>query len=358
MRHNVCHALYPLAWVYDAAMRIRNVLFDHGIMRQHAFPLPVIAVGNLPVGGTGNAPPAEYILRLLVAHGVSAAMLSRGYGRKTRGYVEVAGHPPEETGDEPWQVQHNIPQVRVSVCENRSDGIRHLLSGNAPQHAIELDDAIQQRHVKAGLYILLTDFARPYYEDAVLPAGRLRESRRGAKRADLIIVTKCPETLAPEDLEKIRLKLNPEARQRVFFTTMHYGRLYAMHPEAVPPEQTFAKTGCTPSRVLLLCGIARPERMEAHFREICTHVETAKFRDHHAFTDSELNALARRASYFDMVITTEKDAARLIGRNLPPALRQRLYVQPIEVKFLRQATQEEPFNNIITDYVTSHQTNS
>ena len=193
--------LLPLSWIYAAIMGIRNMLFDKGVLKQTACGVPSICVGNLAVGGTGKTPHTEYLLRLLAAQGLRTAMLSRGYGRRTKGFIEAtAASTGAEVGDEPLQVKQKFPDTRVAVCESRVEGCKKLLqtpAGTEPQ-AIVLDDAYQHRYIKAGLYLLLTDFSRLFTRDCVLPAGRLRENRSGARRADAVVVTKCPELLGEE----------------------------------------------------------------------------------------------------------------------------------------------------------------
>ncbi len=346
--------LLPLAWIYAAVMAVRNRLFDRGALRSAAFPLPVISVGNLAVGGTGKTPHTEYLLRLLSREGFRCAMLSRGYGRTTKGFREVAGGQPSETGDEPFQVQQKFPEVRVCVCEKRPEGIRRILETETRPEVIVLDDAYQHRYVTPSLSILLTDYALPYSRDHVLPAGRLRESRSGARRADVIIVTKCPPALSETERERLRSELRPEARQHVFFTRMRYASLRPLFPEA--------ETLCTHlsegnKKTLLLCGIANPRPLAAHIAAKHGQPDVAEFSDHHSFTADELRRIAKRAEHYEAVITTEKDAVRLAAMSIPDTLRRRLLVQPIEVEFL--TTEEKiTFNQIIISHVAENQRNS
>ncbi len=343
--------LLPLAWLYAAAMALRNRLFDLGVLRQTAFHLPVISVGNLAVGGTGKTPHTEYLLRLLLAEGKACAMLSRGYGRRTKGFQEVETHSTAAAvGDEPLQVKRSLPEVRVCVCEKRPEGIRRILSTGRQPDAILLDDAYQHRYVRPSLSILLTDYARPYSADHVLPAGRLRESRSGAKRADIILVTKCPDRLSAEARQSLGSRLKPLPRQHVFFTRMKYAALRPAFPDAAGLEVG------PDSRVLLLTGIANPSGLVARLSERHAQVESISFADHHRFTSADIDRVARRAERFDAVVTTEKDAARLGGMNLPATLRRRLLVQPIEVEFLLPE-EKEKFNLIITSHVAENQRN-
>ncbi len=343
--------LLPLAWIYDGITSLRNALFDIGLLKQRSFDVPLISVGNLAVGGTGKTPHVEYILRFLHTQGLKTGMLSRGYGRKTRGYVEGRNGRATDIGDEPFQIQSNCPFTRVCVCESRCTGIDNMLKEGERLDAIVLDDAFQHRYVKPGVSILLTEYSRPYYKDWLMPAGRLRESCRGAKRADVTIVTKCPEDLSKCEQQKMRRRLERNGKTPVFFTTTDYGELKAFTSNA------FNKKASTDSlkekRILLLCGIAHPEKFLEHFKPLCREVELAAYPDHHNFTPSELKALGQRAKDFDCVITTEKDAARLREYELPVTLIRQLMVQPIVIRFIN-TNEETIFNKIITDYVTSH----
>ncbi|EJX07438.1 tetraacyldisaccharide 4'-kinase [gut metagenome] len=341
--------LLPLAWLYGCIMQIRNWLFDHQWLKQERFALPIINVGNLAVGGTGKTPHTEYLLRLLTEEGWQCAMLSRGYGRKTKGYRRVQGCAPDEVGDEPWQVQQHFPTVRVSVCERRVEGIRKLMEESLPE-VILLDDAYQHRYVQAGLNLLLTDYARPYYQDAVMPAGRLREFKSGAHRAHLVIVTKCPPDLSEAAMHEFEERLQLLPHQQLYFTSLSYGPLYAFgqcgdSPKAPQLDQ---------ARVLLLCGIARPQSLIDYLQPKCQTLHKDLFRDHHRFSAKEMAALEKKAESYDYVITTEKDAARLADYPLSPALRSRLWVQPVTISLLKNANQ---FNQTILNYVTENSRN-
>ena len=345
--------LLPFAWIYGGIMAFRNWLFDQGKLPQTEFDLPVIAIGNLAVGGTGKTPHTEYLLKMLGEQGWHCAMLSRGYGRKTKGFMQVAGNGPQEVGDEPWQVQQKFPQAEVFVCEKRVEGIQRILGRKEVPEIILLDDAYQHRYVKPGLSILLTDYSRPYYSDDVMPAGRLREFRKGYQRAHLLLVTKCPDQLSEKEQRDIIQKLAPLPHQSVFFTCFKYGKIYPYHKKVSIVEK---EKDLNDSRILLLCGIARPQQLLDYLRLQCKALEMAFFPDHHNFTQSEIDQLTQQAAHFDKVITTEKDAARLKGYTLSPTFSQRLWVQPIEVHFLNNESNK--FNKIITDYVTENTRNS
>ena len=341
--------LLPFAWLYAAVMALRNWLFDCGRLKQRTFPLPVISVGNLAVGGTGKPPHTEYILRLLGGSGLFCGMLSRGYGRTTRGFVEGVGSSASAIGDEPWQVQHSCDGVRVCVCEDRCAGLDCMLRSGRRPDVVVLDDAYQHRYVKPGFSVLLTDYALLYCDDHVMPAGRLRENASGARRADVVVVTKCPHHLTPSEQEQIKERLRPETHQHVFFSKMVYGNIYNVYPDGpVAPTPALLKQ----QRVLLVCGIARPQAFFDYFKSRCASVQTLSFSDHHRFSREELQRMAGLAEQADCVITTAKDAARLSDYELPEALRRKLCVQPIEVEFLNEESHK--FNQIIIDYVTEN----
>ncbi|MGM9633044.1 MAG: tetraacyldisaccharide 4'-kinase [Alloprevotella sp.] len=340
--------LWPFAVVYDAVTSVRNLLFDNGILPERQFDVPVIAVGNLAVGGTGKTPHTEYLIRLLKDRNV--AMLSRGYGRQTKGYrLATGGTTAEEIGDEPFQIKHKMPDCIVAVDEQRCRGIERIRQ-DTPADVVVLDDAFQHRHVKAGLYILLTDFARLYCHDWLMPAGRLRESARGAKRADIIIVTKCPPQLTEAEQAQIVKKLSPRTGQKVFFTTFVYGSPYPLFPEEATPCPDFKDRP-----VLTITGIARPAPLYAHLESQGAEVKPRRFADHHHFSDQDLEQLNQAFEALGkeaLALTTEKDAARFLAQapKLSQRLRRRLYVQPIEVRFIDNHHHE--FNHIITDYAS------
>ncbi len=325
--------LLPLAWVYAAAMQVRNRLFDRGILRSQTYPVPVVGVGNLAVGGTGKTPHAEYLLRLLQRR-FRTAVLSRGYGRRGKDFRLVTADTPAELGgDEPCQMSRKFPDVTVAVCARRRTGMARLLALPSPPQVVVLDDNYQHRYVKASLQILLTRFDRLYVDDAVLPAGRLREGKSGARRADVVIVTKCPPKLSRDEADAVRRRLALRPRQTLYFTTLRYASPYLMEDPAQRLQEP-------PLDVLLIAGIAQPEPLRDHWTAAGCRVRLLRFPDHHSFTRADV---ARMNEAFDalpvgrsIVLTTEKDVPRLrsVAPQLISPLRHRLYVQPVEVKFL------------------------
>ncbi len=348
--------------MYNLIMLIRNFLFDKGWgLKQQAFDVPLISVGNLSMGGTGKTPHTEFLVKLLQQAGKDVAVLSRGYGRATKGFrLATDTSTASEIGDEPRQIKQKFPQCTVAVCEKRVVGMQHLIAerqaaGKSMDNwVVVLDDAFQHRYIKPGFSILLTDYARPYYADRVLPWGRLRESAEGAQRADVIIVTKCPKNLTPTVAEQIRTKLAPLPSQEVFFTCFDYGSPYCSGD--TDGSACGTKEAELPENALVLTGIAKPQPLYAYLEAHGVEIKPLAFPDHHAFTPSDvsrINAAFAALPEGSKVITTEKDAVRLrLLPTLSEAVKQQLLVQPIEVKFLFGQT--EKFNTKIHDYVDAN----
>ena len=313
-------------------MNLRNLLFERGILRQESFPVPVVSVGNLSVDGTGKTPHTERIASYL-SDLLTTAILSRGYGRQTHGYRIVSpDSTAEEVGDEPLQMACKQVAQIVAVCENRRKGIRQLLDSHLSPQAIVLDDGFQHRYVERNLDIVLTDYHRLYALDLPLPAGRLREHKSHARRAQVIVVTKCPTDLTENEAQSIRNLLQPTDTQRLLFSAMDYGTPYPMDAaDAIP---------LTPdTHVVLLTGIAHAETLEAHCRNAYKTVYSIAYSDHHRYTEADLHqvetALAALPTGKRAIVTTEKDAARLKGHKaLSHELRQHIYIQPIRTEFL------------------------
>lgn len=324
----------PLAWLYGLAVGIRNLMFDLGVLKSQSFRLPVICVGNLTVGGTGKTPHTEYLVRLLSKE-YQVAVLSRGYKRKTRGYRLATDETSmEEIGDEPYQMKHKFPNIHMAVDSNRCRGIRRLMKDGVtpPADVVILDDAYQHRYVQAGLNILLMDYHRLIYFDHLLPAGRLREHKAGRHRADIVIVTKCPQNITPMDQRGIVRSLDLESWQKVFFTTYKY-------------PDNIGDLGDNP---LLVTGIASPEQMVYDLQKIIPKFELMSFPDHHAFSPKDIENIRKRANG-RTVITTEKDATRLRGL-------ENMKVIPVEVAFLNDKAAE--FDQIIKSFTKKNSRNS
>lgn len=347
---DIYNTLNPYQWI----IRIRNKAFDKGFIKSHTFDLPVICIGNITVGGTGKTPHTEYMIRLLGSR-YKVAVLSRGYGRKSKGFVLGDDRATmEKIGDEPFQIKEKFRNVTVAVDEKRVHGILTLLEKDRPQ-VILLDDAYQHRYVKAGLNILLVDFNRPIWKDSVLPFGRLRETAKGVERADIIVVTKCPRDIDKESIEQFKHQLKNSKNAPVFFSTMQYGEIYAIFPEN--RKRAELKRG---TNVLLVTGIAKPAPLKAELESRGVKVTLMQYSDHHNFTDKEIKEIAEtfeRCNGEKLIITTEKDATRLQAhKGMPQSIKENIYAIPIEVDILEN--KKEMFNQKILDYVTENSRNS
>lgn len=327
--------LFPFAILYGFITTVRNFLFDKGILKSTTFNVPVIAVGNLSVGGTGKTPQIEYLIRLL-SDKYKVATLSRGYKRKSEGFVLAdATSNAEILGDEPFQFYQKFPNIQVAVDANRTNGITQLLSQNEKPEIILLDDAYQHRKVKAGFYILLTSFDDLYADDFMLPTGNLRESRSGANRANIVVVTKCPSNLSNEKQEEIRLKLNLTCSQQIFFTFIDY------EDEIYSKDEKIAVSEIKNEPKILLAGIAKPKPFFDYLKN--EKDECLTFPDHHHFSDADLEEIHKKAQN-KKIITTEKDFVRLKDSKLI----SQLYYLPIRSTFI---TNRQNFDATILEYV-------
>lgn len=322
--------LYPFTLLYGAIVWLRNRLYDSGFMSSVSFDLPVIAVGNLSVGGTGKTPHVEYLVRLL-QYEYRIATMSRGYKRRTRGFVLAGpGTNALHIGDEPMQYHLKFPDLAVSVAEERMTGIPYLVQRRPDTEVILLDDAYQHRSVQAGRNILITDYARPFYDDYILPYGRLREGRKAYQRADIIIVSKCPENLGKEEAARIRQRIAPLATQQVFFSYICYGQAYdffSREPVSFAGKQ-----------VLLISGIAKPQPLEQRVMAEAAKVHLLSYPDHHFFTARNFEEIRSTIANWGgdvVIVTTEKDATRLhLKQETLMSLQVPVIVLPIEVRFL------------------------
>lgn len=349
--------LTPLSWLYGLAVSLRNWLFNVGLLRQQSYDIPVISVGNITVGGTGKTPHVEYLVRLL--HKLTkVAVLSRGYKRKTKGYVLADDDSTAASiGDEPFQMKKKFNDIYVAVDANRREGIARLTTDKSTNDVgvILLDDAFQHRYVKPGINILLVDYHRLIIYDKLLPAGRLREPLSGKRRADFVIVTKCPAELNPMDIRVLTKAMSLYPYQELFFTTMEYGELYPLFKGKASPMPELKG-----HNVLMLTGIASPEEMENDIKIKCRSLKTITFKDHHDFTPKDIEAIDDAFARMDspkIIVTTEKDSTRLLQTELSDDIKAALYVLPIQVKFML-SHDEELFNNKIISYVRKNSRNS
>lgn len=343
--------LLPFTFIYAFMSLFRNALYDYGLFKSKRFKVPVISIGNLSVGGTGKTPHTEYIIRELASK-YRIAVLSRGYKRKTKGFKLADETDDASTiGDEPYQIVKKFKGVTVAVDEKRRRGIEKLMQQDLPPELILLDDAFQHRAVKAGLNILLTDYTKPYTEDIPLPSGRLREPRRGAKRADLIVVSKSPEVLSPLEIRRITSIINPEAYQKVFFSYIEYQSLSALNEAARIISDKKKVLG--KYQFLLVSAIANPKPLLLFLKRHATEVRSIRFPDHHFFTDKDYQKIHEKfADIFSnkkALVLTEKDATKIDLeklQNIP------VFVLPIQIAFHKQG--EDEFISEINAHVRSY----
>ena len=327
--------LFPFAVLYGFITSIRNFLFDKGMLKSHSFNVPIIAVGNLSVGGTGKTPQIEYLIRLLSPK-YKIATLSRGYKRQSKGFVLADSTSNAEIlGDEPFQFYTKFKNIQVAVDADRKNGIEQLLYQQERPDVILLDDAFQHRKVKAGFYILLTSYGDLFCDDYMLPTGNLRESRSGAKRADIIVVTKCPANLSLDEQNEIKSKLQLNSDQELYFSYIDYD-------DSVYSEDKVLKVSEIENvDKLLLAGIAKPEPFFGYLQD--ESVECLTYPDHHHFSEKELLEINNKSKN-KIIITTEKDFVRLKG-SIP---KEQLFYLPIRSTFLSVS---ENFDKTITNYV-------
>lgn len=333
------YVLTPFSWMYGAVTAVRNWMFDSNILPQEEFDIPVVSVGNLTVGGTGKTPHSEYIVGML-SMDYNIAVLSRGYKRKTKGFVLAnSKSTPDTVGDEPLQIYHKFgSRVKVAVCESRRKGIRELMRQIPNLQLIVLDDAFQHRYVKPKVSILLMDYNRPFYDDQILPLGRLRESVHQINRADMVIVTKCPDTLMPIDQRILKKKLDLMKFQNLYFSRYSYGALTPVFPDDKPYDVSLGDLTKKDS-VLLVSGIANPRGFIRHFRNYPFKVKVCHFPDHHNFTREDLESIRKMFEAMPgerkIILTTEKDAIRLAyNPYFPSRLKQFVFYTPISVKMM------------------------
>ena len=351
--------LYPLSIIYGIIVYVRNSLYDYKILKSTDFEIPVISIGNITVGGTGKTPHTEYLVELLQKH-VQVATLSRGYKRKTKGFLLVQPDSPvTEVGDEPLQIKQKFPLVTVAVDENRVHGIRELFknSQQLSPDVVLLDDAFQHRRVTAGINILLIDYNRPVDKDSLLPLGRLRERKYQQRRANVIVYTKCPDEITPITRRIIMKDVNLRPYQSLYFTTMIYGEPKAVFPDlavAIPPfhEKRISS--------LMLSGIASPGQFRKYLSSKTNLLDELIFGDHHFFTVKDLNLIGQKYENCKtkdlFILTTEKDAMRLRDEHaLPDEVKSRMFYIPVKIKFLD--SEGKSFEKKIVSYVKDNRSN-
>lgn len=347
--------LFPFGLIYGAVAHLRRLMYRKKIVTAYKPPIPTICIGNIAVGGTGKTPHVEYLVHLL-RNEFRIAILSRGYKRKTRGYLDTDTSETNADalmlGDEPMQYHTHFPDIKVAVCENRAVGIRQIINQNDKIEAVILDDAFQHLAVQCGLNIIITEFARPFCKDFPLPAGNLREFGTACADADMLVISKSPENLTVKESHLFINRFHAIKNKPIFFTTYRYGTPFALTEKAnqIPLSSKPA--------VMLLTGIANPQPLFERISKDYTIVQHIQFPDHHYFTTSELSLLVQKYQAFApenvVVFTTEKDACRLLTEESKKIVSLLpIFAVPIKVEFLFE--KEQMFNKIIQDYVRKNQ---
>ena len=324
--------LFPFNALYYTVVFLRNKGYDLGVFKSKSYALPIICVGNLSVGGTGKTPMIELLIKRL-QHNYKVAVLSRGYGRQSKGFVRAnASSTAQILGDEPFQIAQKFPKITVAVDANRQRGIETLLAIDTPPELILLDDAFQHRKVTAGLSILLTAYDHLYCDDVVLPSGNLRESRSGAQRAQIVVVTKCPADITEQEKENIKKRLALSAKQQLFFSSIVYEDNIYSSTEKKPLKSLKQK------QYTLVTGIANAAPLVQYLRSLGHKFEHFEFSDHHEFSTQELNKISSKS----IVLTTEKDFSRLKALN-----HDALYYLPITTKMDKQ----DRFDHSVKEFI-------
>ena len=325
--------LAPFSWLYGFGLAIRHTLYDNHLLPSHEVDIPTICVGNLAVGGTGKTPHVEYLIRLLSPM-YKVAVLSRGYKRKTHGFVLADENANASTiGDEAMQIHSKFPHVAVAVCEDRVRGVRMLKKQVEGLQVVILDDAYQHRAIRCGYYILLTPYNQLYIDDHLLPWGRLRDLKTRALKANSIIVTQCPPNAQPIDFRVIDNRLHLPTYQHLFFSQVKYADAQAV----------------AGNKVLVLTGIAQPEYLMEYVRKQHPNACLMAFPDHHRFSKKDIKKILYKAQCYDTILTTEKDYQRLEETSIPEQLGNRLYTLPIEVQL--RGDKNKDFDQEILNYM-------
>ena len=349
--------LLPFSWIYGSIVRFRNWLFDIGLKKSKSFSIPIISVGNITVGGSGKTPHVEYLIRLLHDK-AKIAVLSRGYKRKSHGYIlanESTTMP--EIGDEPFQMHEKFSDIYVAVDAKRARGIENLQNDEVSKDVdvVLLDDAFQHRYVKPGINILLVDYHRLIIYDKMLPAGRLREPLSGKNRADIVIITKCPKDLKPMEFRVLTKAMDLYPFQKLYFTSINYDT-----PKGVFEEKQIELDKLQDFHVLLLTGIASPKQMEHDLKPMTKDITNLSFGDHHSFKGKDIDRINDAFESIPeprIIITTEKDAVRLREtEGLYEKVKSNMYELPIKVSFMLD--QQDNFNEKIISYVRKNSRNS
>ncbi len=341
------YLLYPFSLLYNGITRLRNLLYDRDIFSSISFDIPIISIGNLSTGGTGKTPMVEFLVESFY-NSYRMAILSRGYRRKSKGFI-IASPQSSATsiGDEPYQFYLKYPRVTVSVCEDRVIAVPQLLQQRPDTQVILLDDAFQHRAISPGMSLLLTRYDRPFTRDHILPMGSLREAKNGMSRADIIIITKCPEKMSSEEEKKWIDEINPLENQKVYFTTLKYGSAYAL-------SDTSKTLEISDQNILLVTGLASNKSILEYLRSKAHSVHTLSYSDHQNYNMQKIEEIIETYEAIKepkAIITTEKDAVKLMDNkdslnNLP------LYILPVKTHFLFD--KETTFTKQINTYIQNN----
>lgn len=355
--------LTPVSWIYGTIVGVRNWLFESNFLKSVEYDIPIIGVGNLTVGGSGKTPHVEYIVDHL-SRDCKVAVLSRGYKRKTKGFVLAnSKSTPSTIGDEPYQIYQKFHgKVIVAVCENRRKGIEELLKLFPDLGVIVLDDSFQHRWVKPKISILLTDYSKPFYRDKILPLGRLRESPRQVNRADMVIVTKCPEDLQPISYRITSKDLDLMKFQKLFFSRYDYDHIKPVFVEDALYTVNLYDLGEEDS-VMLLTGIAHPRYFVRYFRQYRFKVKVDHFPDHHDFTKRDILEIEKKFKEMPgkhkIIVTTEKDAVRLMHNPyFPKSLKPFTFYLPIKVRMVKGVDDHDLIEEIKNQIKPTSQSNN
>lgn len=333
--------LYPISKIYGWVIAVRNAMFNRGLLTQHEFDIPVIVVGNISMGGAGKTPHSEYIVDHL-RHNHRIGVLSRGYKRKTHGFVlATPDSHVDDIGDEPYQIYHKFKDkgVTVAVCEDRVKGIAEMRRLMPDINLIVLDDAFQHRYVKPSLSVVLMEYNRPAYADHMLPYGRLREPMSALNRADVVIVTKCPSDMKPVETRIFKTQLNLFPYQKLLFSGYRYLPIKPVFADQVSPSRRIILSDLTAEdSILAVTGVANPRPFVRQLRCYKAKIRIKRYADHHRFTHSDMQSILEKFTSMSgrrkIIVTTEKDAVRLKNNPyFPPELRSRTYYLPIAVDF-------------------------
>lgn len=355
--------LKPLSILYRGVVGLRNSMFKWGILKQHEPPIPVVVIGNLAVGGTGKTPHVEMVVEMLRTR-FKVAVLSRGYNRQTKGFVLASPRStPTDIGDEPYQISHKFGgEIPVAVCESRVKGIEEINRLFPEVSLVILDDAFQHRYIKPTVSIVLTEFHRPAYEDAMLPLGHLREPFKSINRADIVIVTKCPAEIKPIDYRVKKEKLGLMPFQKLYFSSLRYQNLMPVFPESLRNRTTdLMLDRLTPKdSILALSGIANPRSFIKRLKMFPATVKSKSFPDHYNFQRRDLDII--KTLYGKLpgngkkyIITTEKDAVRLANNPYYPVeLKPVTFYQPITIRMHNLVDNPIPIATVIENKIRRH----